>query len=262
MVYIGARLIGGRQSTINRIVIHGTSSACKRGGARGNAAWFQNAKARGSAHYVVDPGEIVQCVPEDRVAAHAPPNTGSIGIELTDPNAGDPNRWYDPPHTEMLDRAAPLVRDIAARHSVPLVWIDHRQILAGQRGITSHHEVTLAYHQSTHTDPVGWQPELLMARLRHVWTPIFPGADDRTRGGHDVAEAQIRLQVLAARWHAPDVDPGGVDGIHGPRMAKAIEAFKRRIQGLQRATGQPVWPSTDPIIGPATIGMLRWWTGQ
>ena len=45
-------------------------------------------------------------------------------------------------------------------------------------------------------------------------------------------------------------------------MTKAIEAFKRRIQGLQRATGQPEWPSTDPIIGPATIRMLRWWTGQ
>ena len=112
MVYIAARLIGGRQSTINRIVIHGTSSACKRGGARGNAAWFQNAKARGSAHYVVDPGEIVQCVGEDRVAAHAPPNTGSIGIELCDPNAGDPNRWYDPVLRHALDDLAGIDHEV------------------------------------------------------------------------------------------------------------------------------------------------------
>lgn len=264
MTYIAARLIGGRQTAIKRIVIHGTSSACKAGGARGNASWFQNPKARGSAHYIVDPGEIVQCVPEDRIAAHAPPNTGSIGIELCDPNAGPADRWHDTPHTQMLDRAAGLVRDIAARHSVPLVWIDHGQILAGQRGITSHHEVTLAYHQSTHTDPVGWTPDLLMSRLLpvHTWSVIFPGHDDRTRGGHDVAEAQIRLQILAARWKAPDLDPGTVDGVYGPRSQAATRAFKRRIIGLQKMTNQDPWPNDDPIIGPATLGMLRWWTGQ
>lgn len=263
MTYIAARLIGGRQTAIKRIVIHGTSSACKAGGARGNASWFQNPKARGSAHYIVDPGEIVQCVPEDRIAAHAPPNTGSIGIELCDPNAGPADRWHDTPHTQMLDRAAGLVRDIAARHKVPLVWITAGQMKAGAHGITSHHEVTIAYRQSTHTDPVGWHPEYLMDRLSaHHWTPIGPGASDFTRGGHDVAEVQIRLQILARRWKAPELDPGAVDGIHGPKSQAATSAFKRRIIGLQKATGQPLWPNTDAVIGPATIGMLRWWTDQ
>lgn len=262
---IPARLVGGHQTTIKRIVIHGTSSACKVGGAMANARWFQDPRARGSAHYVVDPAEVVQCVPEDRVAAHAPPNTGSIGIELCDPNAGDPTRWNDGPHRQMLDRAAGLVREIAARQDVPLVWITAAQIKAGQRGLTSHHEVTIAYRQSTHTDPVHWRPEYLMDRLgkRTVSLPVLrPGDDDRRLGGHQVAEVQIRLTTLASRWNAPDLDPHGIDGIYGPNTAAAVQAFKRRIIGLQRANHQQPWPNTDAIVGPATVSMLRWWTDR
>lgn len=107
-------------------------------------------------------------------------------------------------------------------------------------------------------DPKSWG----FGASPHKWTAITPGADDRARGGHDVAEAQIRLQVIAAHWKAPDVDPGVVDGRHGPRSCSAVSAFKKRIIGIQKATGQKTWPSTDPIIGPATIAMLRWWSGN
>jgi hypothetical protein len=261
--YIAARLIGGRQGTINRIVIHGTSSACKLGGARGNASWFQNRAARGSAHYVVDPGEIVQCVPEDRVAAHAPPNTGSIGYELCDPNAGPPGRWYDANHVAMLKLAAPHVRDCARRHGIPLVWLSVADLKAGKRGITSHNNVTQAFHQSTHTDPVGFDAPYFMAMVTgpaHRWTTIFPGNDDRDRGGHDVAEVQMRLHALASMWKAPDVDPGPVDGIHGVKSCAAVMAFKRRIVALQKLSRQEPWPNTDAVVGPVTLDMLRWWT--
>jgi N-acetyl-anhydromuramyl-L-alanine amidase AmpD len=143
----------GSQADITRIVVHCTVSPTKVGGARGNASYFQSPGAGGLAHYVVDPGEVVQCAPENTVCWHAPFNERSIGVELCDPQAGDPGRWQDADHQAMLARAADLIRDIAARWSVPLAFVDAAGLRAGQRGITGHTHVSQAFNQSTHTDP-------------------------------------------------------------------------------------------------------------
>src|SRR5690349_19390522 len=114
MKYVQAAKHGSSQNKVNRIVIHATVSPCVRGGATAVARYFQSAGAGGSAHYVVDPGEVVSCVKETVVAYHAPPNTGSIGIELCDPQKGPDSRWDDEDHQEMLRLAADLVRRVAA----------------------------------------------------------------------------------------------------------------------------------------------------
>lgn len=143
----------GRQSAVTRIVVHCTVSPCQRGGARGNASYFQSAGAGGLAPYVVDPGEIVQCADETTICWHAPPNAGSIGVELCDPQAGPPSRWQDADHQAMLRLAAPLFVDIAHRWNVPLTRIGPSQLLAGAQGITGHVDVSNAWHQSDHSDP-------------------------------------------------------------------------------------------------------------
>ncbi|ROO85361.1 N-acetylmuramoyl-L-alanine amidase [Actinocorallia herbida] len=151
--YIGALKHGGKQGKIQRIVIHATVSPCVRGGARNVAKYFQSSAAGGSAHYVVDPGEIIQCVKDDVVAYHAPPNTGTLGIELCDPQAGSPKRWSNEAHQAMLVLAAKLVRELAAKHDVPLVRVTAAQLRAGKRGICSHVAVSDAFGQSDHGDP-------------------------------------------------------------------------------------------------------------
>ncbi|MDX6742209.1 peptidoglycan recognition family protein [Actinocorallia sp. A-T 12471] len=151
--YIGALKHGGKQGRILRIVIHATVSPCVRGGARNVARYFQSSNAGGSAHYVVDPGEIVQCVRDDVVAYHAPPNTGTLGIELCDPQAGSPKRWDDDNHKAMLVLGAKLVRELAAKHDVPLVRVNAAQLRAGRRGICSHVAVSDAFGQTDHGDP-------------------------------------------------------------------------------------------------------------
>lgn len=86
----------------------------------------------------------------------------------------------------------------------------------------------------------------------HVWSVIRPGADDRVRGGHDVAEVQWILRILG---HHEVV----IDGIYGPVSQAAVSAFKGDIIAMQIAGGAPPWPNTDSVVGPATISMLRWW---
>src|SRR5690349_17271161 len=84
--YLGpaAHTSEGDNRPINRIVIHSTVSPCEPGGARKIAAYFRGRGSGGSAHYVVDPGEVVQVVYDGVIAWHAPPNAHSLGIEMCD----------------------------------------------------------------------------------------------------------------------------------------------------------------------------------
>lgn len=118
-----------------------------------------------------------------------------------------------------------------------------------------------------HFEPTPGNPTLTIPQWPHAapapftWSPFRPGQrDNGVTRDHRVAELQIRLSILRKSWDAPDLDPGTVDGMYGPNTAEAVRAFKRRIIALQRLTGQDTWPNTDPIVGPNTIAMLRWWT--
>jgi hypothetical protein len=143
----------GPNGAITRIVIHATVSPCVVGDARNVAGYFQSPNAGGLAHYVVDPTEIIQCCKEDTACWHAPPNHGSIGIELCDPQTGPVSRWDDTEHKKMLALARNLVHDVASRHQVPLIFVDAAGLKAGKHGVTTHNEVSLAFGQSSHTDP-------------------------------------------------------------------------------------------------------------
>lgn len=153
--------MSGANGPITRIVIHATCSATKDGGAMANAHYFQQDNAGGLAHYVVDPDAVVQCCKEDTACWHAPPNHGSIGVELTDPQgdnhiqagASDPHRWANADHEKMLRLAAKLVAEIAARTGVPLVKVSAADLKAGKHGICGHGDVSQAFGQSDHDDP-------------------------------------------------------------------------------------------------------------
>jgi GH25 family lysozyme M1 (1,4-beta-N-acetylmuramidase)/N-acetyl-anhydromuramyl-L-alanine amidase AmpD len=151
--YVQARQHGGKQSRITRLVIHGTVTPCGKGWARRVANDFHNTTRDASAHYVVDPGEIVQCLAESTVGYHSPPNTGSIGFELCDPQKGSSARWRDADHEAMLRLAAGLVRTRAKRWGIPLVKLSAVDLRAGRKGICGHADISAAWHLTDHSDP-------------------------------------------------------------------------------------------------------------
>lgn len=154
--YLGPAKFHGDDNNkpIHRIVIHATVSPCVEGGARNVAAYFRETVSRpSSAHYVVDPGERVQVVYDSTVAYHAPPNQHSLGIELCDPQAGKASRWYDTPHARMLKRAARLTAKLCLAYGVPIRKLTADQVRAGREGICGHIDVSLAFGQTSHTDP-------------------------------------------------------------------------------------------------------------
>ena len=53
----------------------------------------------------------------------------------------------------MLRRSARLVAKLCKDHGIPVQYVDAEGLKRGDRGITTHHAVTLAFRKSDHTDP-------------------------------------------------------------------------------------------------------------
>lgn len=160
----------GDNKPINRIVIHSTVSPCKVGGARAIAAYFRGVTAGGSAHYVVDPGEVVQVGYDSVICWHAPPNRNSLGVELCDMPFPAPEghaRWLDAAHLQMLDRAARLTAELCLAYDVPLRRVTWAGLKLGRRGITSHAAVSKAFSQSSHWDPGAFPWRRFIKKVRH-----------------------------------------------------------------------------------------------
>lgn len=179
--YLGPpnKLSEGHNKPIRRIVIHSTVSPCKRGGARAIAGYFRSPNAGGSAHYIIDPGEVVQSAYDDAIAWHAPPNPHTLGLEMCDvpgPVPGDSRgsaawkalkrawRWRRPEQQEMLKRTARLTAELCLAYDVPLVFLGAAAVRRDAHGITTHANTSAAFRQSTHWDP-GWWPRRRFMRL-------------------------------------------------------------------------------------------------
>lgn len=153
-----------------RVVIHSTCpemgfpKASAAGRAVSTARYFQSASSRGSAHYVVDISETVQCLAEDVIAWHAPPNSHSLGIEICSDGgsatsfknpkvAYTRSQWLSPQVWPAVLRAAQLTRQLCQKYSIPMVKLSSSDLKAGKHGICGHVDVSNAWHQSDHDDP-------------------------------------------------------------------------------------------------------------
>ena len=185
-VYLGppAKHSGTGNKPIKRIVIHSTVSPCVPGGARNIAAYFRSPSAGGSAHYVIDPREVVQAAYDSVVCWHAPPNPHTLGLEMCEypgPVPNDPPRsarrkalkkswrWVKPRQQRMLRRTAKLTAELCLAYDVPVRFLGKRKLKKlgrDARGITTHANTSLAFGQSTHWDPGWWPRGLFMVQVR------------------------------------------------------------------------------------------------
>lgn len=216
--YLGppARYSSGDNKPIRRIVLHGTVSPTVRGGARQIAAYFRGQGAGGSAHYVVDPGEVVQSAYDSVIAWHAPPNPHSLGVEFCDMvgvgGGSTPlplTRWDSKDHRAMLRLGARLVAELCLAYDVPVRMVGPAGLKAGKAGITEHSDVSAAFKQSSHWD-LGNFPRRRFIRMvrREVAaikapepTPAEPLdlPDNRVTRARDLLEQALRKARHKAR---------------------------------------------------------------
>jgi N-acetyl-anhydromuramyl-L-alanine amidase AmpD len=148
------------RTAVDWIVLHSMEAPESATTAEDVARWFAGPNApRASAHYCVDVDSIVQCVRDEDVAWHAPgANSKGIGIEHAGYARQSFEEWRDAYSSTMLARSAALVARLCRKWNIPAEFVDRNGLLAGTRGITTHNEVTWAFHESTHTDPGPYFP--------------------------------------------------------------------------------------------------------
>lgn len=232
-LFIQARQHGGTQSTVKRLVIHGTVTPCGHGWARNVANDFHTTSRDASAHYVIDPGEIIQCLSESTVGYHAPPNTGSLGFELCDPQKGSSARWRDADHEAMLRRAAALVRARAKHWSIPLIKLSAADLRAGRKGICGHADVSAAFGLTDHVDPgSGFPWAHFMDLVKGEGEDDMPYTADQLK--KIVHDAVYEEDVLPA----PGSDPGDpFDPDHNPGFGADNKTWKGKSVGKQTVQG-------------------------
>lgn len=140
---------------VDLVVIHTTEGAETPRRSESTAAWFANPASGGSAHYVVDPAQIVQCVHEEDVAWGAGgANKRGIHIELCGHAGQTAAEWADDNSRAELALAAKLVADICSRYSIPVQRLDAAALAAGATGIAGHADCVAAFpHTGGHFDP-------------------------------------------------------------------------------------------------------------
>jgi hypothetical protein len=202
---------GGENKPIHRIVLHGTVSPCEEGGARKIAALFREGRVKGSCHYVVDPGEVVQAAYDSVICFHAPPNRNSIGIEMCDWVAAPPDRrkplpitrWKRSNYARMMRHTARLTAELCLAYNVPMVMRSAKELSMGRRGVCEHDDVSRAWGQSSHWD-LGTFPRLrfirtVRAEAAKITNPPPELQPTRVTKARELIEESIRLSKNAVR---------------------------------------------------------------
>lgn len=176
---IKARWHGGSQ-TPRLVVMHSTVSPCQIGGARAIAHYFATTENKTSAHYAVDPAEVIQCVGDHTVAYHCGYNGNSIGIEMCEfPSRANLARWFTRPHRLMKRRAARLVAELCLAYGIRPYYLGARKLKlwddGGPTGITTHAAMSAAFKRSTHWDPGSWPRRRFLRRVRREMAAIKEG---------------------------------------------------------------------------------------
>lgn len=146
----------GRYGTpISVVVIHTMESQEKPSTARNVALWFASESApKASAHYCVDPQEVVQCVRDADAAWGAPgANRNGIHIEHAGSAKQTPEQWADPYSEATLRRSAILCSELCSKYGVAIKRIGPEELASNARGICGHVDVTNAFKRGDHTDP-------------------------------------------------------------------------------------------------------------
>lgn len=140
-----------------KIVIHSMEAPELTKTAENVAQYFARGPVVASAHYCIDGDSIVQCVQTRDVAYAAPgANNDGVHLELAGYARQSRQEWEDAYSLAMLRLAAELCgKVLVPKLRIPVEFINADDMKRDMhaRGFTTHHEVTLAFRRSTHTDP-------------------------------------------------------------------------------------------------------------
>lgn len=249
---------------IEYIVIHDMEAPERLDMAESCARYFASGTVRASAHACVDADSLVGGVRHKDVAWAAPgANHNGIQIEHAGYARQTRSEWLDPFGTAMLEISAKYVAALCRDFNIPPQYVGLTGLLAGQRGIVGHGDVSRAYRRSDHTDPGAnfpWDYFIGRVQAHHggeAGPPVPPPPAPTPQVGEPVVSRRRNtthplVREVQTLLYKLGINPGPVDGIFGAKTESAVMEFQRR--GLD-ITGTPL--VVDGIVGPLTLAALR-----
>ena len=191
------------------------------------AGWFANPAAGTSAHYCIDPDSIVQCVDERAAAWAAMPTGNAFGIhlELAGRAAQTATEWADPASQSILDRAAALMADICTRHGIPVRFLTDQQLANGEKGITTHAQISRVFRESDHTDPGDGFPAaqfLALTQKHYTGGVIAETVSTLIENGDEMTNEQTERLLTAVEGIHALLRPGKEQHWHAGPLYNAI----------------------------------------
>lgn len=146
---------------VSWVVVHSMEGAEAATKAETVARWFAGKNPRfpaprSSAHYAVDCDSIVQMVHESDVAWAAPgANKRGLHLEHAGKARQTTAQWRDAFSEPMLLQSSWLAARACIRYGLPVRFVDRDGLDRGDKGITTHNEVTRSNlsDRGSHTDP-------------------------------------------------------------------------------------------------------------
>jgi peptidoglycan hydrolase-like protein with peptidoglycan-binding domain len=156
--FVQSRFYGKRRTIVGKIVLHcmeAPEASTRAERCAQNMATLPADAAAKSAHYYADSDTVVQGV-LDHLVAFAAPGCNHDGIQIE--HAGYARQstaeWLDNFGVRMLWLSAQLVARKVRERSLPIRFLRAADLVRkGALGITTHHEVSLAFGRSDHHDP-------------------------------------------------------------------------------------------------------------
>lgn len=179
-----------KTSSIAYFVVHAAEAPLPETGAESVGRYFQSPTSRGSTQYGVDINSTQQYLSDNYIAWGAPPlNVSGLHVECAGNTANGRGKWlidYGP----MFKRLGWLIHIKTKKYGIPMEVLSVAQLkdrgtlpAKGKGGIVFHSTVSLAWHQSDHTDPGdGFPMDVVMAwahkyrkkgRLGNLGKPIL-----------------------------------------------------------------------------------------
>lgn len=154
---------GARKTNPNRLLVIHTSEGSEGQASAENLGAYMtmpgdrpgsNGPYGSSYQYVTDTDRVLPATPDD-VVSYSAAGANHDGIHICIPGRANQTRaqWLDPVSRAYIYQAACVMVDKAAEHDIPLTRLTVAQVRDGARGYCGHHDVSLAFGKSTHTDP-------------------------------------------------------------------------------------------------------------
>lgn len=106
-----------------------------------------------SYHAIFDTDQVIVCAP-DNLVTYSAGGANAFGVHGCFPGkAGRTrNQWLQPAARAQIRQCAEWCVEVSKRNGIPLLRPTPDQIAAGAFGVCDHHDVSLAFRKSTHTD--------------------------------------------------------------------------------------------------------------